>query len=129
MIRWNFRAYSKSQNRILTPEEASLAGVWLAADGQLTHHPDIRLLHYTGRADSKGEPLFEFDVCEFDQITEFGLVKRNGFMKFIDPPGHYSIAMEGDERMAGAQYETQQVVKIGNLLVDPTLVKNAPKHP
>lgn len=114
--------------RFLTPEELALAGVWLHHDGKLHHHPDIILLHWTGKSTGDRIPLFEQDVVEFDQLTEFGMIRRRGFMKWFENPGHYSIAMDAEAGTPGAQFDTQNVRKIGSMLEDPSLVKQAPQY-
>lgn len=126
--RWFFRGFSKSLGRFLSPEELALAGVWLHSDGKLHHHPDVELVHYTGKMDQNRTPLFEKDVVEFDQITEFGLVKRRGFLKWFVDPGHYSIAMDGDVSMQGVQFSTQNVKRIGSLLESRELMKQDPTY-
>lgn len=124
ITRWYFKAWSKSQGRWLSEEEAALAGVWLGFGGHLEHHPDIVLRHYTGILDANRVPLYDGDIVEFDQITEFGLVKRRGFMRWISD--RYSISMNGDASQQGAQYPTQNVRKIGHMLENPELVKQDP---
>lgn len=124
ITRWYFKAWSKSQGRFLSEEEAALAGVWLGFGGHLEHHPDLILRHYTGLLDMNKEMLYEGDVVEFDQITEFGLVKRRGFMRWIATA--YSISMNGDPQQQGTQYATQNVRKIGTMLEHPDLARQDP---
>ena len=124
--RWFFRGYSKALRRFLSPEELARSGVYLGPNGHLNHSPDIILAHWTGKADQTRTPLFEHDVVEFDQITEFGVVRRRGVMRWFENPGHYSIAMPADAGTPGTQFDTQNVRRVGSVLEDPELPKADP---
>lgn len=118
--RWFFKAYSKSQGRILEPHEVALAGVWMGFNGHLEWHPDLILLHFTGFIDVAGTALFEQDIVEFEAPNEFGsMSKCTGILKWFENPGHYSIAISDGN--PGDQFPTNNVRKVGNALVEKSI--------
>lgn len=134
-----FKGYSKSQKRILTPEELTYSGVYLGVDGRLAHAQDIVLLAFTGRQDIHGKPIFEMDVVDADQkmpleeaegrIT-YMAERTRCVVKWAEDAGFW--IMEDVKKPAsphdGYDFLMENVVVIGNALVTPKLLELPPLY-
>lgn len=130
-----FKGYSKKQNRMLTPDELALSGVYLGVDGRLAHHEDIKLLAFTGRQDINGRPVFETDVVDFDMVMPMSddntfatAQRRRGIVRWMSPPGWYGIEVPGMKDDEYVAWDAQNAMLVGNSLTTPELLNLPPVY-
>lgn len=122
--RWQFELFSKKLGRFMDPKERSAVSLGITPEGYVFVRDDpmdVMLLHYTGKADDKGEPLIEGDIVECQYITEFGsTMPVRGIVKYAVEDERYVI----DVFTAGGDNQSGSVagaVKIGNVFLDNEL--------
>ena len=122
--RWRFEIFDKDEDRFLKPEEYLTVRLGLTPKGYL-YFPDNEtryiLIHYTNRSDDSGQELLEGDIIEADEVSEFGLIKRQGIMRWDVPESRYVVDVFNDIR-SGQVASVQNIKRIGNGLVDKELL-------
>lgn len=118
-----FRLFDANIGRYIDPRDYPNIPLGLDRNGNLLTPSGIIVEQFSGFVDVQNIPLYEGDVCDYDVVSEVGIMRKRGIMEFNKESGGFMFNTTDSTLMTpDMDLVTQNVQWVGPILTNPKLL-------